>query len=207
MSFQIEIDKEIKSNRLYFVGDALPPDWYAAFKLWLPLAQAGDAKAQFNVGRCYQRGDGVELNLETAKNWFLTAAGQGDPRASLEIEAITRQLRDQQKAKTHRKHQAEVMNSFRAIQALMNEGRYAEAKQAIKDNEDARMPWIKNYLPCFEIEIESYISTEIDTEYEKSGSYTSATTGSLTTTHADYKKHLGSSLLQLSKSKINLTEN
>lgn len=77
----MEIDKAIKEKNLYFIGDALPPDWYAAFKLWLPLAHAGDPKAQFNVGRCYDRGDGVDENKIQAKEWYLKAAEQNDPRA------------------------------------------------------------------------------------------------------------------------------
>jgi Sel1 repeat len=81
MSFQIEIDKAIKEKRIYLLGDSLPTDWYAAFKLWLPRAEAGDAKAQYNVGRCYNRGDGVEQDSNQAKHWYLKAADQNDPRA------------------------------------------------------------------------------------------------------------------------------
>ena len=81
MSFQIEIDKAIKEKRLYFLGDSLPSDWYAAFKFWLPLAEAGDAKAQYNVGRCYNRGDGIEQDSNQANHWYLKAAEQNDPRA------------------------------------------------------------------------------------------------------------------------------
>jgi hypothetical protein len=81
MSFQIEIDKAIKEKRLYFLGDALPTDWYAAFRVWLPLAEDGDPKAQYNIGRCYNRGDGVDQDSSKAKFWYLSAAEQNDPRA------------------------------------------------------------------------------------------------------------------------------
>ncbi len=81
MSFQIEIDKAIKEKRLYFLGDALPTDWYAAFRIWLPLAEVGDPQAQYNIGRCYNRGDGVDQDLSKAKFWYLSAAEQNDPRA------------------------------------------------------------------------------------------------------------------------------
>lgn len=81
MSFQVEIDKAIKEKRLYFVGDALPVDWYAGFKVWLAHAEAGDAKAQYNVGRCYNRGDGIDQDKDKALYWYLKAADQNDPRA------------------------------------------------------------------------------------------------------------------------------
>lgn len=81
MSFQVEIDKAIKEKKLYFIGDALPVDWYAGFKLWLAHAEAGDAKAQYNVGRCYNRGDGIDQDKDKALYWYLKAADQNDPRA------------------------------------------------------------------------------------------------------------------------------
>ena len=81
MSFQDEIDMVIKQKRLYFVGDQLPPDWYAGFKQWLTLAEAGDVKAQYNVGRCYQRGDGVEKRLDEAGRWFRKAIEGGESRS------------------------------------------------------------------------------------------------------------------------------
>ena len=35
-------------------------DYQTAFKLWLPLAEQGDAKAQFNLGVMYGNGLGVK---------------------------------------------------------------------------------------------------------------------------------------------------
>lgn len=81
MSFQIEIDKAIKEKKLYFVGDRLPVDWYEGFKLWMVLAETGDPKAQFNIGRCYSRGDGVDEDHTKAEYWYLEASKQNDPRA------------------------------------------------------------------------------------------------------------------------------
>lgn len=81
MSFQLEIDADIKAKRLYFVGEQLPVDWYAAFRSWMPLAQNGDVKAQYNIGRCYARGNGTDVDQEEANVWYLKAAEQNDPRA------------------------------------------------------------------------------------------------------------------------------
>lgn len=85
MSFQQEIDAAIKAKRLYFVGECLPPDWYAGFLLWLKMAEAGNPKAQYNVGRCYNRGDGIDQDSNLAKYWYLKAAEQNDPRAMFNL--------------------------------------------------------------------------------------------------------------------------
>lgn len=81
LSFQQEIDKEIKEKNLYFVGDALPPDWYAALKVFIKIAEQNDVQAQYNVGRCYQVGHGTEVDLEKAKNWFSKAIKNGETRS------------------------------------------------------------------------------------------------------------------------------
>jgi hypothetical protein len=78
MTFQEEIDKLIKSNELYFIGSRLPADWYEGFANWLPLADAGDAKAQFNVGYCYEHGEGTHHDLEKAYDYYTKASNQSD---------------------------------------------------------------------------------------------------------------------------------
>ncbi|MDP3230764.1 MAG: tetratricopeptide repeat protein [Acidovorax sp.] len=81
MTFQAEIDKRIKDGSIYFVGDALPPDWYAAFKLWSELAKNGDPKAQLNVGWCYVHGEGTAKSLDQGLNWLHRAAAANCPKA------------------------------------------------------------------------------------------------------------------------------
>lgn len=48
-------------------------------------AQAGLSDAQFRLGTCYARGNGVETNPQTARFWFQKAADQGLPIAQLQI--------------------------------------------------------------------------------------------------------------------------
>lgn len=80
-SFQQDIDALIKSSELYFIGKRLPVDWYEGFGDWLPLADAGDAKAQFNVGYCYEHGEGTHHDLAKAYDYYTKASNQLDPRA------------------------------------------------------------------------------------------------------------------------------
>jgi len=56
-------------------------DYAAAVKKWRPLAAAGDADAQFNLGQAYKLGWGVPMDLPVATEWFRKAAAQGHIRA------------------------------------------------------------------------------------------------------------------------------
>jgi len=54
-------------------------------KLILPLAKKGLAKAQYNLGVMYEKGIGVEKNLNQAKKWFQFAAEQGLAKAQYNL--------------------------------------------------------------------------------------------------------------------------
>ena len=56
-----------------------------ALKLWLPLAEQGNAAAQFNVAVLYEKGLGTAANAPEAAAWYLKAAQQGDPDAQYSI--------------------------------------------------------------------------------------------------------------------------
>ena len=55
----------------------LKGDYSAAYKEWLPLAELGDAEAQFNLGVMYDQGAGVDRSLEKAADWYRKAAEKG----------------------------------------------------------------------------------------------------------------------------------
>ena len=48
-----------------------------AYALWKPLAEAGNADAQYNLGLLYMNGLGVEKNERLALMWFTRAGQQG----------------------------------------------------------------------------------------------------------------------------------
>ena len=58
-------------------------DYQTAFKLWLPLAEQGDAQAQFNLGLMYDKGQGVKQDDVEAVKWYRQAAEQGDAKAQV----------------------------------------------------------------------------------------------------------------------------
>ena len=53
----------------------------AAVGEWRPLADKGDADAQFNMGQAYKLGRGVPTDLRLAQTWYEKAAQQGHEQA------------------------------------------------------------------------------------------------------------------------------
>ncbi len=52
-------------------------DYKTAFNEWKPLAELGDAKAQYNLGQMYRKGQGVSQDDKQAVKWYRKAAEQG----------------------------------------------------------------------------------------------------------------------------------
>jgi len=70
-------------------------DYSAAIAIWRPLAEAGDADAQFNLGQAYRLGRGVPINLSAAKTWFERAAKTGHLDAQTTLGLLLFQNGDQ----------------------------------------------------------------------------------------------------------------
>ena len=60
-------------------------DFATALRLWKPLAEQGDADAQYSLGVMYSEGDGVQHDYKTAVKWFTLAAEQGDDDAQYNL--------------------------------------------------------------------------------------------------------------------------
>jgi uncharacterized protein len=58
-------------------------DFKTALREWQPMAEQGDARAQFYFGLLYENGDGVPLDYAKARQWYEKAAVQGDAKAQL----------------------------------------------------------------------------------------------------------------------------
>ena len=52
-------------------------DYATALSEWKPLAEQGDAVAQYNLGLMYDNGYGVSQDYKTAVKWYTLAAEQG----------------------------------------------------------------------------------------------------------------------------------
>ena len=74
-----------------------------AVKWWRLAAELGDARAQFNLGVCYDHGTGVARNFAEAVKWYRFAAEQGVVKAQYYLGLCYKYgvgvERDRQKAK------------------------------------------------------------------------------------------------------------
>ena len=58
-------------------------DFAAALREWQPLAEQGDANAQFYFGLSYENGDGVPRDYTKARQWYEKSAAQGYAKSQL----------------------------------------------------------------------------------------------------------------------------
>jgi len=69
-----------KAQQAYLSGD-----YQTAFTEWQPLAEEGQADAQFGLGLLYANGFGVPLNDDQALKWYSLAAEQGHAEAQCNL--------------------------------------------------------------------------------------------------------------------------
>ena len=67
-------------------------DYVPAMKLFRPLAQAGNAKAQSVVGVMYHKGEGVGRSSAHAFMWFSVAAQRGDAKAKAGLREVSKDM-------------------------------------------------------------------------------------------------------------------
>ncbi len=70
-------------------------DYAGAVTIWRPLAEKGDADAEFNLGQAYRLGRGVQTNVAAAKIWFERAANQGHVDAQTTLGLLLFEAGDQ----------------------------------------------------------------------------------------------------------------
>lgn len=63
----------------------LSGDFTAALREWRPLAEEGDARAQYYLGIMYANGEGVPENNRQAAYWFRKSARQGNSQAQYHL--------------------------------------------------------------------------------------------------------------------------
>ncbi|HUS98544.1 MAG TPA: sel1 repeat family protein, partial [Hyphomicrobiaceae bacterium] len=60
-------------------------DYATALKFWRPLAEQGNAAAQYRLGLIYANGRGMPQDNAEAVKWYGMAAEQGDAEAQLNL--------------------------------------------------------------------------------------------------------------------------
>jgi TPR repeat protein len=67
-------------------------DYMPAIRLFRPLAEKGNPKAQSVIGVMYRKGEGVARNPLRAFMWFSMAAARGDAKAKAELHEVSRDM-------------------------------------------------------------------------------------------------------------------
>jgi len=63
-------------------------DYQTALKEWQPLAEQGDAQAQYFLATLYDNGEGVAQDYKAAAKWYRKAAEQGDVGAQFSLATL-----------------------------------------------------------------------------------------------------------------------
>jgi TPR repeat protein len=88
-AFALVIASPAFSADINQITDALKKGDFSLVKSDLiPLAESGDARAQFNLGVSYKFGNGVEKDLQKSYHWTLKAAENGETRAEVNLASM-----------------------------------------------------------------------------------------------------------------------
>lgn len=68
-------------------------DGETAYRIWKPLAEKGDAEAQYHLGYLFQTGTGVKPNKIKAHYWYDKAANSGHRKAFVLSKVLERKLK------------------------------------------------------------------------------------------------------------------
>jgi len=67
-----------------------------AYRMWLPLAEAGIPQAQYNLGVIYTNGNGIRRDYVEAYKWFAIALAAGNIDAATALVTVSARMTKQQ---------------------------------------------------------------------------------------------------------------
>src|SRR6266478_7266201 len=91
-------------------------DYVPAIRLFRPLAEQGNAKAQNVLGVMYRRGQGVARNSVHAFVWFSRAAARGDATAKAELRDVSQTMTPEELAQAREMAQACEASNYRSCE-------------------------------------------------------------------------------------------
>src|SRR5580765_7147289 len=91
-------------------------DYVPAVRLFRPLAEQGNAKAQNMLGVMYRRGHGVARNSVRAFVWFSRAAARGDATAKTELREVSQTMTGEELAQAREMAQACEASNYRSCE-------------------------------------------------------------------------------------------
>jgi TPR repeat protein len=91
-------------------------DYAPAIRLFRPLAEQGNAKAQRVLGVMYRRGEGVARNSVRAFLWFSRAAARGDTQARVELGEVSQSMTTEELSQAREMAQACEASNYRSCE-------------------------------------------------------------------------------------------
>jgi len=91
-------------------------DYVPAIRLFRPLAQQGNAKAQSLLGVMYRKGQGVAKSSAHAFVWFSMASARGDARAKAELAEVSHSMTAEELARAREMMQACEASKYRSCE-------------------------------------------------------------------------------------------
>jgi TPR repeat protein len=91
-------------------------DYVPAIRLFRPLAEKGNPKAQSVLGVMYRRGQGVARNSAHAFVWFSLAAARGDAKAKAELRDVSQVMTREELSQAREMAQACEASNYRSCE-------------------------------------------------------------------------------------------
>jgi TPR repeat protein len=91
-------------------------DYMPAIRLFRPLAEKGNARAQGLLGVMYRRGQGVARSSVHAFLWLSRAAASGDPAAKAELHEVSQTMTPEELSKAREMAQACEASNYRSCE-------------------------------------------------------------------------------------------
>jgi TPR repeat protein len=91
-------------------------DYVPAIRLFRPLAEKGNAKAQNVLGVMFRKGEGVPKNPARAHMWFSFAAARGDAKAKAELREVSRTMTREEISEAEAMAKACEASNYRACE-------------------------------------------------------------------------------------------
>jgi TPR repeat protein len=88
-------------------------DYVPAIRLFRPLAEKGNPKAQSVIGVMYRKGQGVARSSARAFMWFSLAAKRGDAKAKAELGEVSKDMAPAEIAQARTMMQACEASNYR----------------------------------------------------------------------------------------------
>ena len=95
----------------YNRGDYLP-----AISLFRPLAEAGNPKAQTQIGTMYRKGEGTAASPTRAFMWFSVAARRGDAKAKAGLREVSKRMTPADMSQAQAMTEACAASNYRACE-------------------------------------------------------------------------------------------